>query len=140
MYLPKLEKDCRLVAKTSFDRESVVPLAKNIIFEEEILVGISFFTTYLRSSFGWSKSLNNNSSVPASARLSGIKLPLLSAIFATGAVNLSAASLTAAATKESLKEGFFELFIKFLEQTISAMEAIFKCSFVVEEEWMVEDK
>ncbi|KAI8637406.1 hypothetical protein BD408DRAFT_424616 [Parasitella parasitica] len=91
-----LRQNCALVVKASFDPSSVVKLASSMMFEEEVLVGMTFFTMYLHSAFGWPKG-SVNVGEPASARLSGIRVPVLAAITSTGVQRLSVVSPVAVA-------------------------------------------
>ncbi|CEP09532.1 hypothetical protein [Parasitella parasitica] len=95
---------------------------------------------YIRESFGWSKG-RSNTGEPPSARLSGIRVPLMVALTSQQILKLSVVSPVAVAKEGATeREQHYEIFNKFLEEMVGTLEKRKDRTFVVEEEWPESNK
>ncbi|CEP09972.1 hypothetical protein [Parasitella parasitica] len=117
-----LRQNCAVVVKASLDGSSVVELNKSMMFEEEVMVGMLFFTIYLHSNFGWSKGCLNDGE-PVSARPSGIRIPLLVAMTSAGIQKLSVVSPVAVAKDGANdKKQYSKHYNQFIEEMIAGFD------------------
>ncbi|CEP13542.1 hypothetical protein [Parasitella parasitica] len=135
-----LRENCVLVVKSPFDAGSVVQLARSMMFDEVILVGMTFLTMNIRESFEWPKD-RSDTGQPPSARFSGIRDPLMIALTSQQILSLPVVSPVSVAKEGATeREKHYKVFSKFLKEMVGTLEKRKNRTFVVEEEWPVSNR